>query len=109
MAGSRMDIGFQVFRKTLELGIMSGWSIQRSDRGGCGTRTRSPVFVRNPRCAVSSAIRGHASSPLPDGAGRATFQKAHHIGQGAIVQDHQPVQMIGHQNIAKRFRHALRL
>ena len=66
MAGSRMDIGFQAFRKILEFGIISGWPIQRSDSGGCGTRTRSPVFVRNPRCAVSSAIRGHASSPLYD-------------------------------------------
>jgi hypothetical protein len=66
MSESRMDIGFQVFRKTLAFGIMSGWPTQRSDSGGCGTRTRSPVFVRNPRCAVSSAIRRHASSSLYD-------------------------------------------
>jgi hypothetical protein len=49
MAESRMDIGFQVLlRYTLEFGIMSGWPIQLSDSGGCGTRMRFPVFVRNP-------------------------------------------------------------
>ena len=64
MAGSPMDIGFQAFRKTLELGIMSGWPTQRSDSGVCGTRTRSPVFVRHPRCAASSVTRRRASSPL---------------------------------------------
>lgn len=26
---SRMDIGFQVYRKMLEFGIMSGWPMQR--------------------------------------------------------------------------------
>ncbi len=36
MAGSRMDIGFQGFRKTLELSIMFGWPIQRSECGSCG-------------------------------------------------------------------------
>ena len=66
MAGSLMDISFQAFRKRLETGIMFGWPIQRSDSGGCGTRMRSPVFVRNPRCVVSSAIRRHASLLLYD-------------------------------------------
>lgn len=61
-----MGIGFQVFRKAFEFGIISGWLIQRSDSGGCGTRTRSLVFVRNPRCAGSLAIRKHASSLLFD-------------------------------------------
>ena len=45
MAGSRMDIGFQVFRKTLELGLMSGWPIQRSDSGGCGTLGRTAGWI----------------------------------------------------------------
>ena len=39
MAGSRMAIGFQAFRWVREMGIMLGWPIQRSDSGGCGTRT----------------------------------------------------------------------
>ena len=47
-----------------ETEMISGWPIQRSDSGGCGTRTRSRGFVRNPRCAVSSVIRRLASSPL---------------------------------------------
>jgi len=64
MAGSRMDIGFQRFRKVLEFGIMSEWPIQRSDGGDFGTRTRSRGFVRYPRCAVSSVIRRLASSLL---------------------------------------------
>ena len=64
MAGSRMGIGFQAFRRTREIGIMLGWPIQRSDGGDCGTRTRFLAFVRNPRCAASSVIRRRASSPL---------------------------------------------
>ena len=64
MPESRMDTGFQGFRKVLEFGIMFGWPIQRSDSGGCGTRTRSVDFVRYPRCAVSSVIRRRASSLL---------------------------------------------
>jgi transposase len=66
MAGSRMVIGFQAFCKVFKFGVMFGWPIQRSDSGGCGTRTPSPVFVRSPRCAVSSVIRRRASSPLYD-------------------------------------------
>ena len=42
---------------------MFAWPTQRSDSGGCGMRTRSPAFVRNPRCAASSVIRRRASSP----------------------------------------------
>src|SRR5450759_3176243 len=53
-----MDIGLPGFRKVVELGIMSRWPIYRSDSGACGTRTRSPVFAPNPRCAVSSVSRG---------------------------------------------------
>src|SRR5450759_4542239 len=60
-----MDIGLPGFRKVVELGIMSRWPIYRSDSGACGTRTRSPVFAPNPRCAVSSVIRRRASSCLP--------------------------------------------
>src|ERR1035438_4729047 len=57
VAGSRMDIGLQEFRKVLEFGIMSRWPIQRSDSGACGTRTRPRDFVRNPRYTAVSAIR----------------------------------------------------
>src|ERR1035437_4673611 len=60
-----MDIGFSGFRKVIELGMMSRWPIHRSDGGAYGTRTRSPVFAPNPRCAVSSVIRRRASSRLP--------------------------------------------
>src|SRR5674536_12132 len=60
-----MDIGLPGFRKVVELGIMSRWPIYRSDSGACGTRTRSPVFAPNPRCAVSSVIRRRSSSCLP--------------------------------------------
>src|SRR5450759_187885 len=60
-----MDIGLPGFRKVVELGIMSRWPIYRSDSGACGTRTRSPVFAPNPRCAVSLVIRRRASSCLP--------------------------------------------
>ena len=62
MAGSRMDTGFQAFRKRPEIGIMFGWPIQRSDGGDLGTSTRSPGFVRSPRCAAYSVIRKRASS-----------------------------------------------
>ena len=61
-----MDTGFQGFRKACEIGIMLGWLIQLHKSGGCGTRTRSRDFVRNPRCAVSSVIRRRASLPLFD-------------------------------------------
>src|SRR5450830_1330299 len=60
-----MDIGFSGFRKVIELGMMSRWPIHRSDGGAYGTRTRSPVFAPNPRCAVSSVIRRCASSRSP--------------------------------------------
>src|ERR1019366_7905967 len=58
-------IGFYGFPKVIELGMMSRWPIHRSDGGAYGTRTRSPVFAPNPRCAVSSVIRRRASSLLP--------------------------------------------
>src|ERR1019366_1500117 len=60
-----MDIGFSRFPKVVGSGIIFRWPIYRSDSGACGTRTRSPVFVPNPRCAVSSVIRRRASSCLP--------------------------------------------
>ena len=56
MAGSRMDTGFQAFRKRLEIGMMFGWPNQRSDCGDCGMSTRSLGFVRSPRCAACSVI-----------------------------------------------------
>jgi hypothetical protein len=56
MVGRRMDIGFQTFRRPLELGLMRGRPFQQSDSGGCGTRMRSPFFVHHTRCAVSSMI-----------------------------------------------------
>ena len=49
MAESRMDTGFHGFRKACEMGIMFGWLIQRLESSGCGTRTRSRDFARNPR------------------------------------------------------------
>src|ERR1700676_2408085 len=61
-----MAIVFQAFRWVREIGIMFGWPIQRSDSDGYGTRTRSRVFVRNPRCAESSVIRRRGSLPLSD-------------------------------------------
>src|ERR1700676_1607535 len=61
LAGSRMDTEVQTFPTALDLFIMFEWQIQRSDCGGCGTRTRFPVFGRNPRCAVFSAIRRRGS------------------------------------------------
>ena len=63
MAGSRMGIGFQAFRRVRGIGIMLEWPIQRSDGGGYGTRTRFLAFVRNPRCAACSVIRRHGSLP----------------------------------------------
>src|SRR5450759_1903168 len=60
-----MDIGFSGFRKVIELGMMSRWPTHRSDSGACGTRTRSPAFAPNSRCAVSSVIRRRASSRSP--------------------------------------------
>src|SRR5258705_5797227 len=57
LAGSRMDTEVQTFPTALDLFIMFEWQIQRSDCGGCGTRTRFPASGRNPRCAGSSAIR----------------------------------------------------
>src|ERR1700674_3561572 len=77
MSRRRMVIGFQAFCKVFKFGIMFGWQIQRSVSGGCGTRTLSPVFVRNPRCAVSSVIRRRVSSPNPF----YTKRFAHYVGR----------------------------
>ena len=66
MAGSRVNIGFQVFRVRGGFGIMSEWPIQRRDGGDFGMRTRSPGFVRSPRCVACSVIRKRASSPSRD-------------------------------------------
>ena len=52
-----------MFPGLLETEMISGWPIQRSDSGGCGTRTPSRGFVRKARCAVCSVIRRRASSP----------------------------------------------
>ncbi len=41
---------------------MFAWPLPGSDSGDCGMRIASPAFVRNRRCAVSSAIRRRASS-----------------------------------------------
>src|SRR5450759_1901570 len=57
-----MDIGFSRFPKVVGSGIIFRWPTHRSDSGACGTRTRSPAFAPNPRCAVSSVIRRRASS-----------------------------------------------
>src|ERR1700732_3036577 len=65
LAGSRMDTEVRTFPTALDLFIMFEWQIQRSDCGGCGTRTRFPVSGRNPRCAVSSAIRRRGSLLCP--------------------------------------------
>ena len=56
-----------VFSGRLETEMISGWPIQRSDSGGCGMHTPSPVFVRKARYAAFSVIRRHASS-LSNGA-----------------------------------------
>src|ERR1700693_3505913 len=61
MTETRMDTRVQAFPTALDLVIMFEWQIQRSDGGGGGTRTRFPVSGRNPRCAVSSAIRRRGS------------------------------------------------
>ncbi|MSP80799.1 MAG: transposase family protein [Rhodospirillales bacterium] len=60
-----MDIGLSGFCKVIELSITSRWPTHRSDSGAFGTRTRSPAFAANPRCAVSSVIRRRASSRSP--------------------------------------------
>src|ERR1039458_7900880 len=60
-----MDIGFSMFPKVVGSGIIFRWPTHRSDSGACGTRTRSPAFAPNPRCAVSSVIRRRASSRSP--------------------------------------------
>src|SRR5450759_475940 len=60
-----MDIGFSRFPKVVGSGIIFRWPTHRSDSGACGTRTRSPAFAPNPRCAVSSVIRRRASSRSP--------------------------------------------
>src|SRR5665647_176757 len=57
-----MDIGFSRFPKVAGSGIIFRWPTHRSDSGACGTRTCSPAFAPNPRCAVSSVIRRRASS-----------------------------------------------
>src|ERR1700681_737396 len=46
----------------LETANMFAWLSYRSERGDCGSRMRSRDFVRDPQCAVSSAIRRLASS-----------------------------------------------
>ena len=51
-----MDIGFQVFRKTFEFGIMSEWLIQRSG-GGCWTLYAFPGF------RPQSTVRGAFGDP----------------------------------------------
>ena len=58
-----MDIGFPAFQERLEVGIMFGWPIQRSDGGDCGMHMRSQGFVRSPRCMACSVIRKRVSSP----------------------------------------------
>src|SRR4030042_752683 len=64
MAESRMAIGFRTFRRVLGSGIFSGWHVQRSDCGGCGTRTRFPVVVRSPRGAGGSGVRDRSCGDL---------------------------------------------
>src|SRR5215831_6025501 len=56
-----MGISVQAFRSVVRIGIMGGWLSHRSECGGSRTRTRSRAFVRNPRCAASSATRRPAS------------------------------------------------
>src|SRR5450759_5180550 len=46
-----MDIGFSRFPKVVGSGIIFRWPTHRSDSGACGTRTCSPAFAPNPRCA----------------------------------------------------------
>lgn len=62
--GSGMDTGFRACSGSAETANMFAWLPRRSDSGGCGTRTRSRVSDRDPRCAGSSAMRRRASSPL---------------------------------------------
>ena len=64
MAERPIFVGFRACREVAEFGIMFRWLNQRSESGGCGMRMPSPGFVRNPRCAASSAIRRRGSSPL---------------------------------------------
>ena len=67
MAGSRMDIGFQVFRKTLELGILSEhcpMGFERSNRPGCRkSRRRNTRWLR---CGIVE--RGAGEDRLSNGA-----------------------------------------
>src|SRR5665213_2986376 len=56
--------GVRACSGTAETANMFAWLLRRSECGGCGMRIPSPVFVRNPRCAASSAIRRSGSSPL---------------------------------------------
>ena len=55
---------FPVFSSVCKTAIINPWLLYRNDSGGCGMRMRSPVFVRNLRCAVFSAIRKRALLPL---------------------------------------------
>jgi pectin methylesterase-like acyl-CoA thioesterase len=55
--GSGVDAGFRAWSGSAESANRFAWRPQRSECGGCGMRTSSPAFVRNPRCAVFSAIR----------------------------------------------------
>ena len=45
--------------------MMFGWQLQRSESGGCGTRTRSAISGRNRRCGASSATRRPVSLASP--------------------------------------------
>ena len=45
--------------------MMFGWQLQRSESGGCGTRTRSAISGRNRRCGASSATRRPVSLGSP--------------------------------------------
>src|SRR3989304_4576309 len=59
-----MDTGSSAYSMLFKLGMMFGWQIQRSERGGCGMRMHSPDFDRYTRCAVSLVIRRRVSSLL---------------------------------------------
>src|SRR5437870_3501604 len=62
MPERRMDTESAAFSRMFGFGIMFGWLRQPSDGGDWWTRMRSQAFGRNPRCAVSSVTRRHASS-----------------------------------------------
>ena len=79
----------KVFPWVLETEMIFEWSIQRSDSGGSGMRTRSRDFVRNPRCAVCSVIRTHASSPLY-GAQKNALWRLRSSAHGLVRPTHAP-------------------